>query len=222
MNGIHTGIKLLTQTLLYSYLRQFMTAKQPDWEAIERAYRAGSLSIRTIAERQGVSDTAIRKKAKVQGWARDLSDQVRKEVRSKLVRGEVRNGQGANCELDAEIIEEAAEEGARVVRSHRRDIRKATNLANLLMDDLLHTIQRREEIEDAIIDETDEDNNGMRRASMLAAVALPSNSKTLFQLSSAMKNLQVLERQAFSLDEKEKTDDADEISKMMDELTQDA
>ncbi|PKH18842.1 MULTISPECIES: hypothetical protein [Pseudomonas] len=199
-----------------------MTTKQPDWEAIERAYRAGSLSIRTIAERQGVSDTAIRKKAKVQGWARDLSDQVRKEVRSKLVRGEVRNDQGANCELDAEIIEEAAEEGARVVRSHRRDIRKATNLANLLMDDLLSTIRRREEIEEDIEAETSEDNNGMRRASMLAAVSLPSNSKTLFQLSSAMKNLQVLERQAYSLDEKEKTDEADELSKMMDELSKDA
>lgn len=199
-----------------------MTAKQPDWEAIERAYRAGSLSIRTIAERQSVSDTAIRKKAKALGWARDLSDQVRKEVRSKLVRGEVRNDQGANCELDAEIIEEAAEEGARVVRSHRRDIRKATNLANLLMDDLLSTIQRREEIEEDIEAETSEDNNGMRRASMLAAVSLPSNSKTLFQLSSAMKNLQVLERQAYSLDEKEKTDEADELSKMMDELSKDA
>ncbi|MDD1947582.1 MULTISPECIES: hypothetical protein [Pseudomonas] len=199
-----------------------MTTKQPDWEAIERAYRAGSLSIRTIAERQGVSDTAIRKRAKALGWARDLSDQVRKEVRSKLVRGEVRNDQGANCELDAEIIEEAAEEGARVVRSHRRDIRKATNLANLLMDDLLSTIQRREEIEEDIEAETSEDNNGMRRASMLAAVSLPSNSKTLFQLSSAMKNLQVLERQAYSLDEKEKTDEADELSKMMDELSKDA
>ena len=160
-----------------------MTTKQPDWEAIERAYRAGSLSIRTIAERQGVSDTAIRKKAKVQGWARDLSDQVRKEVRSKLVRGEVRNDQGANCELDAEIIEE---------------------------------------IEDAIIDETDEDNNGMRRASMLAAVALPSNSKTLFQLSSAMKNLQVLERQAFNLDDKEQSSDVDELSSLMDELSKEA
>jgi hypothetical protein len=199
-----------------------MTTKQPDWEAIERAYRAGSLSIRTIAERQGVSDTAIRKKAKALGWARDLSDQVRKEVRSKLVRGEVRNDQGANCELDAEIIEEAAEEGARVVRSHRRDIRKATNLANLLMDDLLSTIQRREVIKEDIEAETSEDNNGMRRASMLAAVSLPSNSKTLFQLSSAMKNLQVLERQAYSLDEKEKTDEADELSKMMDELSKDA
>ena len=26
-----------------------MTSKQPDWEAIERAFRAGALSIRTIA-----------------------------------------------------------------------------------------------------------------------------------------------------------------------------
>lgn len=199
-----------------------MAVKQPDWEGIERAYRAGSLSIRTIAERQGVSDTAIRKKAKTLNWARDLSDQVRKEVRSKLVRGEVRNDQGANCELDADIIEEAAEEGARVVRSHRRDIRKATNLTNLLMDDLLSTIQRREEIEQAIDEETAGDSNGMRRATMLAAVALPSNSKTLFQLSSAMKNLQVLERQAFGLDDKEKSADADELSSLMDELSKDA
>ncbi|MBD9443090.1 hypothetical protein [Pseudomonas sp. PDM04] len=199
-----------------------MTAKQPDWEAIERAYRAGVLSIRTIAERNGVSDTAIRKKAKALGWARDLSDQVRKEVRNKLVRGEVRDDQCANPERDAEIIEEAAEEGATVVRSHRRDIRKATNLANLLMDDLLSTIQRREEIEEDIEAETSEDSNGMRRASMLAAVSLPSNAKTLFQLSSAMKNLQVLERTAFGLDDKEQSKDADELSQLMDELSKDA
>jgi hypothetical protein len=199
-----------------------MTTKQPDWEAIERAYRAGALSIRTIAERNGISDTAIRKKAKASGWARDLSEQVRKQVRNKLVRGEVREEQCANPERDAEIVEEAAEEGARVVRSHRRDIRKATNLANLLMDDLLTTISKREEIEDSIEGETADDANGMRRATMLSAVALPSNAKTLFQLSSAMKNLQVLERQAFSLDEKEKTDDSEDLSKLMDELSKEA
>jgi hypothetical protein len=199
-----------------------MTTKQPDWEAIERAYRAGALSIRTIAERNGISDTAIRKKAKSSGWARDLSEQVRKEVRNKLVRGEVREEHCANPERDAEIVEEAAEEGARVVRSHRRDIRKATNLANLLMDDLLTTIGKREEIEDSIEAETADDTNGMRRATMLSAVALPSNAKTLFQLSSAMKNLQVLERQAYSLDEKEKTDDSEDLSKLMDELSKEA
>jgi hypothetical protein len=199
-----------------------MADKQPDWEAIERAYRAGALSIRTIAERNGISDTAIRKKAKASGWVRDLSEQVRKEVRNKLVRGEVRDGQCANPERDAEIVEEAAEEGATVVRSHRRDIRKASNLANLLMDDLLTTIQRRDAIEDAIEEETRGDSNGMRRANMLGAVSLPSNAKTLFQLSSAMKNLQVLERQAFNLDDKEQSSDVDELSSLMDELSKEA
>lgn len=199
-----------------------MADKQPDWEAIERAYRAGALSIRTIAERNVISDTAIRKKAKASGWVRDLSEQVRKEVRNKLVRGEVRDGQCANPERDAEIVEEAAEEGATVVRSHRRDIRKASNLANLLMDDLLTTIQQRESIEDAIEEETRDDSNGMRRANMLGAVSLPSNAKTLFQLSSAMKNLQVLERQAFNLDDKEQSSDVDELSNLMDELSKDA
>ncbi len=199
-----------------------MADKQPDWEAIERAYRAGALSIRTIADRNGISDTAIRKKAKASGWVRDLSEQVRKEVRNKLVRGEVRDGQCANPERDAEIVEEAAEEGATVVRSHRRDIRKASNLANLLMDDLLTTIQQRDTIEDAIEEETRGDSNGMRRASMLGAVSLPSNAKTLFQLSSAMKNLQVLERQAFNLDDKEQSSDVDELSSLMDELSKEA
>lgn len=199
-----------------------MTTKQTDWESIERAFRAGALSIRTIADRHGVSDTAIRKRAKAGGWERDLSEQVRKEVRNKLVRGEVRDDQPANPEDDAGIIEEAAQEGATVVRSHRRDIRKATNLADLLMDDLLLTIRKREEIEDAIEDETREDKNGMRRATMLAAVALPSNAKTLFQLSSAMKNLQILERQAFGLDDKDTPTDSDELSKLMDELSKEA
>jgi hypothetical protein len=53
-------------------------------------------------------------------------------------------------------------------------------------------------------------------------VALPSNAKTLFQLSSAMKNLQILERQAFGLDDKDTPTDSDELSKLMDELSKEA
>lgn len=174
---------------------------KPDWEAIERAFRAGALSIRTIADRHGISDTAIRKRAKALGWERDLSEQVRKEVRNKLTRGEVRDRLPANPEQDADIIEEAAQEGAAVVRHHRKDIRKATNLANLLMEDLKMTIGKRAEIEEEIEKETKDDTNAMRRGNMLAAVALPSNAKTLFQLSAAMKNLQILERTAYGLDE---------------------
>jgi hypothetical protein len=39
-----------------------------DWDAIRVAVEDGSLSIREIARRHGVSDTAVRKKAKLEGW----------------------------------------------------------------------------------------------------------------------------------------------------------
>ncbi|MDA5483123.1 terminase small subunit [Yersinia intermedia] len=42
--------------------------KKPDWEAIKREYCAGQLSIRALAEKYGVSDTAVRKRAKADGW----------------------------------------------------------------------------------------------------------------------------------------------------------
>jgi hypothetical protein len=36
----------------------------PDWEAIESAYRAGVLSLRDIGDKYGVTEGAIRKRAK--------------------------------------------------------------------------------------------------------------------------------------------------------------
>ncbi|AIU88322.1 terminase small subunit [Pectobacterium odoriferum] len=50
--------------------------KKTDWESIKRDYAAGQLSIRAIAELHGVSDTAIRKSAKKEGWTKP--EKVRK------------------------------------------------------------------------------------------------------------------------------------------------
>lgn len=44
--------------------------KKPDWEAIKCEYCAGQLSIRSLAEKYGVSDTAIRKRAKSEEWVK--------------------------------------------------------------------------------------------------------------------------------------------------------
>lgn len=50
----------------------------PDWEAIESAYRAGVLSLRDIGDKYGVTEGAIRKRAKKFDWVRNSSTQVRK------------------------------------------------------------------------------------------------------------------------------------------------
>lgn len=51
---------------------------KPDWEAIESAYRAGVLSLRDIGDKYGVTEGAIRKRAKKLGWVRNSGTQVRK------------------------------------------------------------------------------------------------------------------------------------------------
>lgn len=50
----------------------------PDWEAIESAYRAGVLVLRDIGEQYGVTEGAIRKRARKFGWVRKAGTQVRK------------------------------------------------------------------------------------------------------------------------------------------------
>ncbi|WP_051937011.1 terminase small subunit [Erwinia sp. 9145] len=71
---------------------------KPGWEAIEREYRAGDSSIRALAEKHGVSDTAIRKKAKSEGWVKPA------KVRTNPAE-EVRTAnQNANLRTSAEEI----------------------------------------------------------------------------------------------------------------------
>ena len=177
-----------------------MTSKKAiDWEAAERDFRAGQLSNRMIAEKHGVSETAIRKRAKAQGWSKDLTEKVRQEVRSQLVRAEVRTPSVS----DREVIEVAAATGAQVVRTHRKDIRTAADIVGLLMGQLLDAASNREELAEAIEEETANDETGHRRAKLYRAISLQSHAAIVRDLSTAAKNLVQLERQAYNLDEQQ-------------------
>lgn len=92
--------------------------KSVDWEVVEREFRAGQLSIREIARQHGATDTAIRKRAKAKGWARDLAERVAAKVRSDLVRGEVCTPEERELS-DREAIDVAAARGVELVRQHR-------------------------------------------------------------------------------------------------------
>lgn len=108
-----------------------------DWEAIEREFRAGQLSIRAIASAHGVTDTAIRKKAKAEGWQRSLANKVREAVREKLVRTDgSQDGSQSLRASDSEIVENAALRGLAVVTSHRKDLQQLHGLKRVLADRL--------------------------------------------------------------------------------------
>ena len=177
-------------------------SKQTDWEAIEREYRAGILSTREIARQHDISDTAIRKKAKAEGWERDLSDKVRQQARARLVREESsQSGSQEPRANEAQTIEAAALRQVEVVRQHRQAIGRGRDITLRLLDELETATTHLGELEEMIEDETASDTNSLRRNAMLKAVALPSRAGVIKDLSAAAKNWVALERQAFAIDD---------------------
>lgn len=176
-----------------------------DWEAIEREYRGGQLSEAEIARQYNISRAAIQKRAKKNGWSRDLTEKVRKEVAARLV------AEGLQAPRAAATIDQMAERGVALVVSHRADIQANRSAVTELIAELIDTNAHREEIEDAIYEETETDDGdsnaakaekAKKRVRMLAAVALPSRANIANTLATALKTLIPLERQAFNLEDK--------------------
>lgn len=65
-----------------------MADKKPpiDWERIELQFRAGVLSIREIASGHGITHGAINKRAKRDGWLRDLSAKIKAKAEDLVSR----------------------------------------------------------------------------------------------------------------------------------------
>lgn len=173
-----------------------------DWEAIEREYRAGQLSVAEIGRQYGVSHPAILKRAKKLSWTRDLSDKVRQEVTARLVTDEVTAASRGNPIKAKEAIELAATRGVELVRQHRGGLDRLRKIAEKLAAQLDADSDDIKEIEAAIDEETADDRSPERRNRMLKAVSLGSRAGIARELSQVLKNLIPLERQAFNLDDK--------------------
>lgn len=200
-----------------------MTARAAvDWERIRAEYEAGQLSTRELGRAFGTSEAAIRRRAKSHGWTRSLAPKVRRAVRERLIRDDA-----VSPEVEAEVVETAAVRGVEVIRSHRRDIGQARDVAGRMLLELDEATANREQIEALIWDETAGDEDGKRRHAMLRAVSLPSRASALQALAGALGRVVALERQAFGLDapgDEEKADenkaeaDAAAIRASLDEL----
>jgi hypothetical protein len=202
-----------------------MTTKQPDWEAIERAYRAGLLSIREIASTQGITHGAINKRAKRDGWERDLKAKIKAKADALVSKRTVSTSVSTKTpDTEREIIEVNAEVIANVRMAHRGDISRGRRLTNKLLDELEHLTDNRVLFEELGELMRDPDDNGFDRRNEIygKVISLPGRSKTMKEMADTLKTLILLERQAYDLDVKAGGNDEDEISKLMDELSKEA
>lgn len=174
-----------------------MAAKQPDWEAIERAYRAGALSLRGIADKYDTNEGTIRSRAKKHGWQRDLTAQVRTATKEKLSRNTSRTDvTQREVRDDAQIVEEASDEAASVVLAHRANLGQWRDISSKLRKALSGIA-------------VTEDNLGDFSRALNAGVDA---------------ELKVIkgERQAYNMDADLGGSDSEDLSKLMDELSKEA
>ncbi len=165
-----------------------------DWEAIEREYRAGQLSVREIAARHGCNASTISRRAKRYGWERDLSDQVRQRAQAKAILG----GESGD---DEEIVEAAAERGAEVINVHRRDIRDGRKTVEMMLAELRAECQQ-PGLAEMAEQHIEQSGSGNAEAQAIRkAVSLPGRAGVMRDLSQSMQRLVALERQAYNLDD---------------------
>jgi hypothetical protein len=139
--------------------------KAIDWKSIERDFRAGVMSIREIAKWYGLSDTAIRKKAKAEGWER--VQQPPHLDRKQTISGEILLPPPSSAKPE-ELPD------------------RARGIAARLLDELDATTSHIGEFE--LIIETEE-SDPRRRQALLKALSTAERAKTLKDIALSMKTL---------------------------------
>lgn len=147
--------------------------KPVDWAEIERDYRTSSMSVREIARWYGISETAIRKRAAKDGWARP--------EKPEGSQAEAREPEPEKTYVGTVLTPENTTPEAIVGRGR--------NLVMRMMDELDATTTRLGELEAMIVSSTDEGDANGQRSALMSAVSLKTRSDVLKALATAAKTL---------------------------------
>lgn len=179
----------------------------PDWERIELDYRAGVKTLRQIAAEHGITHGAINKRAKRDGWERDLSERIQQKADSLVSKSAVSTPVSAERRAaEREVVEANAQAIADVRLAHRHDIQRSRRITMALLEELesetgAETVALLQELGYLL---RREDDKGQDKLNDLyhKVISLPSRAKTMKDLGESLRVLVALERQAFGLDDK--------------------
>lgn len=181
-------------------------AKQPDWELIERDYRAGLLSVREIAASQGLTHGAINKRAKRDSWERDLKAKIKAKADALVSKREVSTAgihppSKEQLATERSIVDANASRIADIRLAHRKDISRGRKLAMALLEEL-----ETETGNVAIFEELGEllrreDDKGIDRLNDIYRKVISSTGRvdSMKKLADTLKTLIGIEREAYGI-----------------------
>ena len=182
-----------------------MEKKTPDWERIEADYRAGIKTLRQIAGEHGVTHGAINKRAKRDGWSRDLSSKIAAKADELVSKSAVSTQVSTDSRISERAVIDANAQAIVSVRlSHRRDIQRSRSITIRLLEELeLQSGRENTELLEQLGElMRREDERGQDKLNDLyhKIISLPGRAKTMKDLGESLRVLVTLERQAFGLD----------------------
>lgn len=187
----------------------------PDWERIEVDYRAGVLSLREIAAGNGITHGAVNKRAKRDGWCRDLAAKIKAKADELVSRQAVSKAVStAKAVSERQIIEANAERIAQVRGEHRGDIQRVRSLALNLLGELEGQSASLEDLAalGELLREPDESGQDRRNDLYLKIISTPSRIDSAKKVAETLKHAIAMEREAYGLDQKKSDDPPGEIT----------
>lgn len=201
--------------------------KQIDWVAIEVDYRAGIKTLRQIGEDHGISHVAVSKRAKRDGWIRDLGEKIRQRAEQKVSRLAV-NEDVTNRKLvtEEQVIEANADQQANVIKTHRAGLDRLAKLRDKLLDEVEAITDNRELFEQLgeVLDQSGPDESGKWKVDkqneiyrkVIQMTERIDNTKKLAEIDEKVRKGQ---REAWGLDkgEEQKQSSIDNLLKKINE-----
>ena len=102
-------------------------SKTADWEAIERDYTEGKLSVREISRRHQVPESSVRSRAKIDKWSRLLDDKILRAAKISAAATDPRTGEQL-AHGDPQVVASAAQRTAQIIVDHRKDLTELREL----------------------------------------------------------------------------------------------
>ena len=184
-----------------------MADKPPvDWESIEGDYRAGVLSLREIAAANpGTNHVAITRRAKKEGWTRDLAAKIHAKAEELVTRRAVTADVTAQrLVTERQVIEANAERIAQVRGEHRGTAARLNTLGLTLLAEL-----EGQSADPALLEQLGElmrsaDENGMDKLNDLyrKVISTPSRIDSAKKVAETLRHAIGLEREAYGIDNK--------------------
>lgn len=176
----------------------------PDWERIEFDYRAGVRSLREIAGEHGISHVAINKRAKKDGWSRDLSAKIQAKADELVTRELVTTPVTTENRIsEREVVDANAQAIVQVRMTHRKDIARSRNIVMAMMVELEASCgAENAELLASLGDmmrSPDEYGRDKLNDLYQAVVSLPGRAKTMKDLAASLVSLIDKERDAFNI-----------------------